>query len=42
MVLAFVIGLVLGIFLDNRFAPKVRIENGKVTFTYTDKKPPIT
>lgn len=31
------IGLVLGAYLDNRFAPKIRIENGKFTMQWADK-----
>lgn len=38
MILIFILGAVTGAFLDNRFAPRVRFENGKVTFEYTDRK----
>jgi hypothetical protein len=35
----FIIGVVVGAILDNRFAPKVKFTDGKVTFEYSNKKP---
>lgn len=31
-------GMVTGAILDNRYAPKIRRENGKIVFEYSDKK----
>jgi hypothetical protein len=33
-----IIGAVIGGVLDNIFAPKIKIENGKITFEYSTKK----
>lgn len=32
-----IIGFALGMFIDNRFAPKVRIVGGKITLEWSDK-----
>lgn len=34
------IGIIIGAIIDNRYAPKVKLENGKVTFEWSDKKKP--
>lgn len=35
--ITFIIGFVVGAYIDNRFAPKIRIVDGKVTLTWADK-----
>jgi hypothetical protein len=34
----FVIGLIAGAVLDNMFAPKIKMEDGKITLEYSKKK----
>lgn len=36
--LTFIIGFAVGVIVDNRFAPKVRMVDGKITFEWTSKK----
>lgn len=37
MILGLIIGVVIGAILDNRYAPKVKVTDGKVTFEWSDK-----
>lgn len=37
--ITFIIGLIVGAILDNRFAPKVKFTDGKITFEYNKKTP---
>lgn len=32
-----IIGFVVGVIVDNRYAPKVRYTDGKITFEWADK-----
>lgn len=34
----FILGLIAGAVLDNMFAPKVKLEDGKLTFEWTKPK----
>lgn len=36
--ITFIIGVIVGAFLDNKFAPKVKYTDGKITFEWSDKK----
>lgn len=36
--LIFVIGVIVGAVLDNMFAPKIKMEDGKITLEYSKKK----
>jgi hypothetical protein len=36
--ISFILGLAIGVFIDNRFAPKVKMVDGKITFEWSDKK----
>lgn len=38
MILVFIIGFVVGVIVDNRFAPKVKYVDGKITLEWSDKK----
>lgn len=35
--ITFIAGFAIGAYIDNRFAPKVRFVDGKVTLTWADK-----
>ena len=37
IVAPFLIGFAIGGFVDNRFAPKVKMVDGKITFEWSDK-----
>lgn len=34
----FIIGIIVGVVLDNMFAPKVHMQDGKITFEWTKPK----
>lgn len=38
MIIVFIIGFITGVVIDNRFAPKVRVVDGKITFEWNTKK----
>lgn len=36
--LIFILGFIAGVVIDNKFAPKVRIVDGKITLEWNNKK----
>lgn len=37
MIIGLIVGFILGVIIDNRYAPKVKMSDGKISFEWSDK-----